>query len=645
MKDKEARKLEKLGELQKICDECKNFMESLNIEMKYNDIKELSTIEKEIIKFFKKLLKISNNKYYMSKIDNVMVTNLISDLKEAKLKINNIYLNFLNSTKATNFNVQDIYVKNSINSSIYTQTFKNLFDTFFFETVKKPRFLGLFNQNPKDDYYIARKFKRHFIINFGSTNTGKTHNALQNLESCDNGIYLAPLRLLAIQVYDSLNSKNIPCNLKTGEEEILNNNAFITSATVEKLDITHRYDIAVIDEVQMINDKKRGWAWTKAILGAIADKIYICCSPNAVNLIKSIIEDLGDTYEAVEYKRNIPLVVEREKFVFPDNIQDGDALVVFSRTKALQVAASLEEMGISSSILYGSLPPESKKQQFNRFLEKKTKVLVTTDAIGMGVNLPIRRIVFLELQKFDGSNLRNLKSTEVKQIAGRAGRIGIFNEGFVNCLGNKKFLKCALDKKDYEISNAYIAPSEDILLESLEMNLYEKLNIWESSFLPVDLYKKSNISDIIYLLSILKREHIIVPQNISYKMINIPFDIKEEKLISLWLTYCENIYNNAELEVPRNQDNSLEALEIYYKGLDLYYYFVKNFNLKGIDIDKIFCEKSKISSLINSELIENLKSHKKVCKKCGKSLAWNNIYNYCDSCYTNMFLQDNYFYY
>lgn len=290
MKDKEAKKLEKLRELQKVCNEYKNFVETLNIDMKYSNIKKLSIIEKEIIKFLNKLIKISHNKYYMSKINNVMVTNLISDLKEAKLKINNSYLNFLNSAKATNFNVQDIYAyrENNINSSIYTQTFKNLFDTFFFETVKKLRFLGLFNQNPKDDYYITRKSKRHFIINFGSTNTGKTYNALQNLESCNNGIYLALLRLLAIQVYDLLNSKNIPCNLRTGEEEILNNNTFITSATIEKLDITHRYDIAVIDEAQMINDKKRGWAWTKAILGVIADKIYICCSPNAVNLIKSI---------------------------------------------------------------------------------------------------------------------------------------------------------------------------------------------------------------------------------------------------------------------------------------------------------------------------------------------------------------------
>ncbi|MBC7483310.1 MAG: helicase, partial [Rhizobacter sp.] len=54
-----------------------------------------------------------------------------------------------------------------------------------------------------------------------------------------------------------------------------------------------------------------------------------------------------------------------------------------------------------------------------------------TDAIGMGLNLPIRRVLFSTLTKFDGVADRPLGVSEVHQIAGRAGRFGIHEEGFV----------------------------------------------------------------------------------------------------------------------------------------------------------------------------------------------------------------------
>ncbi len=65
-----------------------------------------------------------------------------------------------------------------------------------------------------------------------------------------------------------------------------------------------------------------------------------------------------------------------------------------------------------------------------RFIHGESEV-VSTDASGMGLNLPIRRIVFLETEKFDGMRRRRLTSQEVKQIAGRAGRKGIFDVGTV----------------------------------------------------------------------------------------------------------------------------------------------------------------------------------------------------------------------
>ncbi|MDO4484159.1 MAG: helicase-related protein [Clostridia bacterium] len=84
---------------------------------------------------------------------------------------------------------------------------------------------------------------------------------------------------------------------------------------------------------------------------------------------------------------------------------------------------------MNPSIIYGALPYDVRQNEARRFREGETKVVVATDAIGMGLNLPIRRVVFLETEKFDGVSRRGLTATEYKQIAGRAGRYGQFEKG------------------------------------------------------------------------------------------------------------------------------------------------------------------------------------------------------------------------
>ncbi|SNV76643.1 mitochondrial ATP-dependent RNA helicase suv3 precursor [Clostridium cochlearium] len=174
----------------------------------------------------------------------------------------------------------------------------------------------VFPKNPKDEYEEARKLNRKFYIHLGETNTGKTYNAMQRLKQGRRGIYLSPLRILALENYERLNKEGIKCNLLTGEEEIKIDNATHISCTIEKLDINEIYDVAVIDEIQMINDDERGAAWTRALLGLNCEEIHICGALNAKELIMDIIEDCQDEYEFKEYKRNIPLEVEYEPLLF-----------------------------------------------------------------------------------------------------------------------------------------------------------------------------------------------------------------------------------------------------------------------------------------------------------------------------------------
>ncbi|MDZ5000936.1 RNA helicase, partial [Clostridium perfringens] len=159
-------------------------------------------------------------------------------------------------------------------------------------------------------------------------------------------------------------------------------------------------------------------------------------------------------------------------------VEEGDAIVVFSKKKVLQIAEQYSGFGIKSSIIYGDLPPEVRRKQYDMFINKENKVVIPTDAIGMGVNLPIKRIVFLDIQIFDGEEIRPLTSQEVKQVAGRAGRKGIYEVGYVATVrDNQRFIKDKLEEKDRIITEAVLGPSEAILnIKSLPLN--EKLALW-----------------------------------------------------------------------------------------------------------------------------------------------------------------------
>jgi ATP-dependent RNA helicase SUPV3L1/SUV3 len=89
---------------------------------------------------------------------------------------------------------------------------------------------------------------------------------------------------------------------------------------------------------------------------------------------------------------------------------------------------------LSVATIYGALSPEVRRGESARFANGEAQILVATDAIGMGLNLPIRRIIFANIHKFDGIAPRPLNATEMRQIAGRAGRHGLYDTGYVTVL-------------------------------------------------------------------------------------------------------------------------------------------------------------------------------------------------------------------
>ena len=198
-----------------------------------------------------------------------------------------------------------------------------------------------------------------------------------------------------------MNLDGCACNLLTGEETIDIPGAKHQASTVEMLDLTKIYDCAVIDEAQMIADKDRGGAWTTAVLGVCAEEVHVCCAMNAVELLIHLIDDCEDTYEVVYHQRQTRLALDNENFDFPGSVHEKDALIVFSRRNVHAVASELQRRGVLCSVIYGALPYDVRHEEARKFMNGETQVVVATDAIGLGMNLPIRRIVFLEQSKFD----------------------------------------------------------------------------------------------------------------------------------------------------------------------------------------------------------------------------------------------------
>jgi len=109
---------------------------------------------------------------------------------------------------------------------------------------------------------------------------------------------MAPLRLLAWQTQQKL----LPCSLITGQEKQIVNSG-LTSCTIETVDLGGEYDVAVIDEIQLLADPERGWAWTQALLAVKADVIHLCGESRALELVSKLVAATGDTLEERKYSR------------------------------------------------------------------------------------------------------------------------------------------------------------------------------------------------------------------------------------------------------------------------------------------------------------------------------------------------------
>jgi len=481
-------------------------------------------------------------------------------------------------------------------------------------------------------YTNARKKKRQIIFHSGPTNSGKTYNAIQQFKKAKKGLYLAPLRLLAREIYDSCNDLNI--SLITGEEIIKHKEETHISSTIEMVDFNQEYDIAIIDEIQMIEDPQRGAAWSRALMGVNANIVYVIGSSNAKPIIQKIVEKCGDSFKEIKHERLSTLTPVEEPLPFR-KLEKGDAIICFSRKDIYLLKELVESFNFSTALVYGSLPPSTRLTQAELFNKGERDILIATDAIGYGLNLNIKRIIFSTLIKFNGTENTFISDSLFKQIAGRAGRYGKHENGEVRFL--KKERRIYYEDNIFEFREyterlseplmpiqagiffpEYIHLQEFSQVKDYKNQLAKIIKDYESYFIDKSgLFHMTDIEDFLKNAEILDKEGTNLSLEDKYKLSFAPFNKKSNIGKDIYITFIKYLQGS---NIPRFEEfysiknlkkESLLGLEFINKDLSLYIWLGYRVGLSQDYINQLIDLYENISERITLKLEEKVNENRK----------------------------------
>ncbi|KAH3782536.1 hypothetical protein DPMN_160453, partial [Dreissena polymorpha] len=452
--------------------------------------------------------------------------------------------------------------------------------------------------DPTTWYPLARSMKRKIVFHVGPTNSGKTYHAMKSFLEAETGVYCGPLRLLAMEVYDKSNAQGVPCDLKTGETRKFANDDDSPSnhmaCTVEMLNTNLEYDVAVIDEIQMLGDLQRGWSWTQALLGLAAREVHVCGEETAIDLVEHLAYMCGDSFEVKRYSRLTKLEYLDQELGSLDNVRAGDCIVCFNKRDIYNIMTKLRERNINVSVIYGNQPPGTKINQSRQFNDPNSNcnILVATDAIGMGLNLAIKRIIFYDVNKttlrHDGMKIRApLSTSQALQIAGRAGRFKTrFEDGEVTTYFKRDLaqLKRIVSLPRENIEKAGLNATVDMIeLFSYHLpnaTLSNLLDIFKHVCTVTDHFFMCDVQDIQTLAELLedvplnlrsKFTFCVAPLKVREGIPRIMFKMMAKRISEGHsLTYdwlCRAL--GAPFCMPRNQSELIE-LEAAFNVIDIY---------------------------------------------------------------------------
>ncbi|WP_456323085.1 helicase-related protein [Hydrogenimonas sp.] len=494
----------------------------------------------------------------------------------------------------------------------------------------------------KNLFPLAREMNRKLIFHVGPTNSGKTYAAMQKLIAADTGYYLAPLRLLALEGYETLKKAGIEASLVTGEEQLIDEEAAHISSTIEMANFQIDVDVCVIDEVQMIADSDRGWAWANAIIGIPAKTVIMTGSEDALSAIEELAEWLGEELEVVRFERKAPLILNHHPTSLK-KLEPSTAIVAFSRRDVLALKEQLSGR-YDVSVVYGNLSPEVRREEARRFREGESQVLVATDAIAMGLNLPIRTILFARDSKFDGQSRRLLTPSEIRQIAGRAGRYGLHEEGYVGALTGPVLNTVIelIDEPALQIHGPYRVMANfehiDLVAKIIETeSLSEILGFFVKNMRFDGPFIAANIENMLEIAKMVDLYNLDLKT--KYHLACAP--------LSLGSAYLESVFHRYLIALERHEvihfaiPNNLPAVaktsdmlfeaEERVKEVSLYLWLSYRFPEAFIDTEHALKAREILNEFIERSLRQGVFA--RACKRCGKPLPPNFRFGICQECF------------
>ncbi len=510
------------------------------------------------------------------------------------------------------------------------------------EKKRKEELLAKTIRDFKNLFPLARLQRREIIFHVGPTNSGKTHEALQQLKEADSGYYLAPLRLLALEGYERLKAQGVGVSLITGEEEIIDEESTHISSTIEMMNSSVEVEVAVIDEIQMINDRDRGWAWANALIGVPAKRVILTGSVDALDAVTQLCDYLEEPLEVIHFERKNELKLLSHPTPIKQ-IEKGTAIVAFSRRDVLGLRQQLSNY-YEVSVVYGNLSPEVRREEARRFREGESDILVATDAIAMGLNLPIKTLLFYKDNKFDGLRRRELLPTEVAQISGRAGRYGLEEIGYIGALDSRTLERIEslfyAPLPSIQLPFSVMASLEHVMLigEILEtenlsiiLNFFAENMEFEGPFVAANIESMLEIAAIVseYDLDLKTRFHLACA----------PASISSPYIESVFHRYIKQLEANRVVSYipPRDLPKYAQTNEMMLNAEDrvreisLYLWLSFKFGDLFPDTQKAIEARVRLNNFIEASLKQG--NFNKYCTRCGKTLDFTYRFSICDACF------------
>lgn len=338
---------------------------------------------------------------------------------------------------------------------------------------------------PEQEEAILELFAGHNVILNTPTGSGKSlvAAALHFRELCAGrrSFYTCPIKALVNEKFLGLCRDFGPENvgMMTGDASV-NPQAPVLCCTAEILAnvALHRGDRAeigavIMDEFHYYSDAERGYAWQVPLLTLPQARFLLMSA--TLGTTEFFERDLtrltgAPTKTVRSDRRPVPLAFDYSETPLAEKIADLLALdrapiylVHFTQRAAAEAAQALMSLNVCTKDEKAALAAELERFRFNspygrelkrwlrhglgvhhagllpkyRILVEQLaqkgllKVICGTDTLGVGINVPIRTVVFTQLWKYDGRKAAVLSVRDFRQVAGRAGRAGYDAQGHV----------------------------------------------------------------------------------------------------------------------------------------------------------------------------------------------------------------------